>query len=84
MKAKLIFDVPEEQKAFMAAAKANDMAMALWDIVYNVGKGVLGHYEGMKDEQYDKLTPMDGVELYRARISSVLDENGIDVDDLTE
>jgi len=84
MKAKLIFDVPEERKAFMAAAKATDMAIALWDIVYNLGKEVSRHYDGMKDEEYDQLTPMDGVQLYRERISEVLDENGINIDDYIE
>ncbi len=84
MKAKLIFDVPEERKAFMAAAKATDMAAALWDIVYNVAKGITRYYEGIDDEAYDKLTPLDGVQMYRERINAVLDDNGINVDDLIE
>jgi DNA polymerase III delta prime subunit len=84
MKAKLIFDVPEERKAFMAAAKANDMALALWDITYNVGKSMERHYESKPDEEYDKLRPMDAIVEFRERISDTLNEYGINIDDLTE
>lgn len=84
MKAKLIFDVPEERKAFMAAVKSTDMAIALFDIIYNVSKGVERHYDGMNDEEYDKLRPLDGIELMEERIGQILEENGINIDDLIE
>ena len=84
MKAKLIFDLPEDRKAFNAAAKADTMAVTLWEIVYNLGKEMERYYDGMSDEEYDKLTPIDAVALYCERISQILEDNGIDIDDLTE
>ena len=84
MKAYLTFNLPDDRKAFLAAAKAGDMANAIWDIVYNTSKGIMRHYEGMDDKEYDKLTPMDGVQMFRERVSEILDENGINIDDLTE
>lgn len=84
MKAKLIFDVPEERKAFMAAVKSTDMVIALFDIIYNVSKDVERHYDGMNDEEYDKLRPLDGIELMGERIGQILEENGINIDDLIE
>jgi len=84
MKAKLIFDVPEEHKAFMAAAKAGDMASALWEITYNLRKRMEWFYDAMPEEEYNKLRPIDGVEKIMDEIMDILNREGINVDDLTE
>jgi hypothetical protein len=84
MKAKLIFDVPEERKEFLAAVRASDVVSVLWTITYNVGKSMENHYEGMPDEEYEKLRPMDAVTLFRERISDALVDAGINIDDLIE
>lgn len=84
MKAKLIFKLPDDRKSFNAAAKADSMAMVLWEIVYNVRKGIEREYEAMSPEGYDDLGAMDGADLFAERIGDVLAEHGIDIDDLTE
>ena len=84
MKAKLIFKIPKEQKAFLAAAKADDMAAALWEITHNLRKRMECFYDAMSKEEYDKLRPMDGVEDIMERIITIFDKGGINIDDLTE
>jgi hypothetical protein len=84
MKAKLIFKIPKEQKAFLAAAKTSDLTNALWEITYNLRKRVEWFYDAMPEGEYDKLRPIDGVEKVMDEITSILNKGGIDIDDLTE
>lgn len=84
MKAKLIFKIPKEQKAFLAAAKTSDLTAALWEITYNLRKRVEWFYDAMPETEYDKLRPIDGVEKVMDEIIAILDKEGIDIDDLTE
>jgi len=82
MKAKLIFDVPEERKAFMAAVKADDMAIVLWNIVYNLRKRTERQFDvmdGTDPVPYDAV-----VDFIFEEIHSELEQHGINVDDLTE
>lgn len=80
MKAKLIFDVPEERKQFFAAVKADDMASALWDIVFNHrGEALRLYADGPK-----KFTAEEIVNGIYDTISDMLDSHGIMIDDLTE
>jgi hypothetical protein len=84
MKAKLIFKIPKEQKAFLAATKASDMASVLWEITYNLRKKVEWFYDAMPEEEYDKLRPADGVEKVMDEIMHILNKEGVNIDDLIE
>ena len=84
MKAKLIFKIPKEQKAFLAAAKTSDLTAALWEITYNLRRRVEWFYDAMPEGVYDKLRPIDGVEKVMDEIIAILDKGGINIDDLTE
>ena len=84
MKATLTFKLPKDNTAFLAAAKAQDMATALWEIVYNLRKSAEWHYDGIDDAEYDKLRPINGVEYIMDEITRIMDENGIDINQLTE
>ena len=84
MKATLTFKLPKDNTAFLAAAKAQDLAHVLWEIVYNLRKSAEWHYEGMDNAEYDKLRPLAGVEYIMDEITRIMDENGIDINQLTE
>jgi hypothetical protein len=76
MKAKLTFDLDndEDQTSFKQCVKANAMAGVLWEINYNLKKGI--EYECEQDKG------IDPVELTFVKIYQLLDEYGIDIDDL--
>lgn len=87
MKAKLIFDVPEERKAFMAAAKANDMAIVLWEITYNLRREVEDHFDMIatrEDVTADDIEYNAIIEYIFNRIRENMDNEGIIIDDLIE
>ncbi len=80
MKATLTFNLPEDRTSFNAAAKADDMASALWDIVFNQRKRAFDTYiEGNK-----KYSPVEIINGIFDTISDTLDGHGIMIDDLTE
>jgi len=57
MKAELIFDLPEENIDLLRAAKAVDLALALWEtnqLFYNHGK-----FDGQGDEFFAILEKYD-------------------------
>ena len=76
MKAKLIFDLPGERKAFLAAAKADDMAGVLFEITYNLRREAERYFVG---ENYDKA-----FDFIFGRIDDEIHNAGIIIDDLTE
>ena len=84
MKATLKFKLPKEGKAFLAAVKGEDTAIVLWEIVYNLSKRIQGHYDAMDDKEYSKLRPMDGVIYTLDEIREMLNDYGIDINQLTE
>ena len=85
MKAKLIFDVPEERKAFMAAVKADDMAFALWNINYNLRKRAEDHFDTLQNAVDGVAVSYDEVlDFIFKEIQNEMDEQGIIIDDLTE
>lgn len=53
MKAKIIFDLPEEQKDFLRAVKALDLGLALWETEQLFRKH--GKFAGQGEEFYDIL-----------------------------
>lgn len=77
MKAQLNFDLddPEDRMNHMRCVKALDMALALWDISYRMLKE-LEHAE-------DFGKPITR-EIVGEKISDILDNNGINLDELTQ
>jgi DNA polymerase I-like protein with 3'-5' exonuclease and polymerase domains len=81
MKAILEFSLPEDQKDFNAAVKAQDMAMVLWDINYNLRKEVERQLDTL-DETL--VTPYQAIDIVFTKIYERLERRGILVDELTE
>lgn len=79
MKAKLIFKLPEESKAFLAAAKADDMAIVLWDIYYNGRKDAMRQFE-----EREFARPEEVIDYIFNRIYGQIRDAGLVIDDLTE
>jgi len=69
----------DDREDFLRAVKADDMAMVLWLIASNFRKNMEYYYEGIPDEEYNKMTPMDGVEKLMDEIYAEMDSHGIDI-----
>jgi hypothetical protein len=72
MKAKLTFNLPEEQTEFDFAIQGSNMYSALWDISQELR--TLWKYEQLSDEEF-KI-----VERIRDKFYEILDENQIKLD----
>ena len=72
MKAKLIFNLPEDQAEFDFAVQGSNMYSALWDISQELR--TLWKYEELTDEEF-KI-----VEKIRNKFYEILDENQIKLD----
>lgn len=66
----------DETKAHLRAVKSTDMALALWDIVYNTKKRLENSFE---NKEIDKFEALD---LVFQEIYEIYEEHGIKVDDL--
>jgi len=79
-KAKLIFDLTniDDAREHLAAVKSGDMAVVLWEIIYNLKKSCHMHVEANKN-----LDKCDAIDLVFKKIRDLLDENGIIPDELT-
>lgn len=77
-KAILEFDLndPDDYTAHLRAVKSLDMALALWEIMYNTKKGVDWEIEQNKLDGYATL------ERVYEKIIEALDDHGIKIDDL--
>lgn len=75
MKAKLIFKLPEEALEFETCSKASDLAYILWELSYNVKRSLIKHKE--VSEEYE-----NGVNAVYDRLSELLDEHSINLDNL--
>lgn len=78
MKAQLSFDLndADDSMAHLRCVKSTDMAMAIWDIVYNSKKGIEWDIEQKKLDSYETLE-----EVFRV-IWEHLDSRGIKIDEL--
>lgn len=78
MKAKLTFnlDDPEDRKAHKRCVKATDMAIALFDIQYNLYRKCVK--EG-KSPEYN-----EGILMAFEGIESILEENNINLEELID
>jgi hypothetical protein len=80
MKATLEFDLndPDDRMAHLRAIKSLDMAMVLWEIQSNLRKRVEWELESFEADS-DRF---DGAYAVFRRIGELMDERGINVDDL--
>jgi hypothetical protein len=74
MKAILEFDLdsPEDRTSHLRCVKSTDMAIVLFEVIYNFRKDI----ERRGDEGKDPL------ELFYEKLTESLDENGINIDEL--
>lgn len=77
-KATLEFDLndSDDQMAHLRAVKSLDMALALWEIIYNTKKKIESEIEENKLDGYDTLD-----KVYE-KIWESLDDHGIKIDEL--
>jgi hypothetical protein len=78
-KAILEFDLTDADDAmeFQRATKATDMALVLWELVYNTKKTVFNDIEFQKIE-----SPYDAVDKLYEKIYDELNEHGLNMDKL--
>jgi hypothetical protein len=81
--ATLTFNLAEEDdsNAHLRAIKSLDMAMALWQIMYNTKKGIKYRIESeqQKDPSFDCY---DAVDMVFDRVYEILQEHNLSVDEL--
>lgn len=80
MKAILKFDLsdPDDRTDHKIAVHANDMAFILWEFLYNSRKG-------FEQEMDEKHLDGDGVlDMVYKRLTDLLDEHSINIDDLVQ
>ena len=73
---------PDDRDEFLRTTKATEMAMILWEIIFNLRKRVGNSYDNISDEVYDKLKAMDGVHKVMDEIHKMLQESDINIDNL--
>ena len=80
MKAKLIFDLTDsdDRMEHGCCVKAGDMALVLWNLVYNSKKELERRIDGN-----DKLSAYDTLDMVFEKINNLLEEHGIIIDELT-
>lgn len=83
MKGILEFDLNEEYKDHLRAVKSTDLALALWEIVYNTKKGIGYQLEG-KNMKGEEVSNYEVLEIVFDRIHEILRERNIDLDELIE
>ncbi len=74
----LEFDLnePDDIMAHKRAAKALDLALALWEITHNTKKGLEWTMEGKDIDKYEAL------DMVYEKIYEILEEHNIKLDDL--
>jgi len=85
MKAQLKFDLddPDDRMAHLRCTKSLSMAIALFDIVYNVRKELeMDADQCEKEEDAQKYYTI--IEQLYSAINRVLDDNSINIDELIE
>ncbi len=80
MKARLIFNLPEEQMEFNRVNQSLDMACALFDIL-QLRKSLERRFESIDNTNNNVF---DGIDAYAKRIADILDEHNINIDKLIE
>ena len=84
--ATLQFDLndPDDVRAHLRAVKSLDMALAIWEITYNLRKKTYYEIEEreIRNKENNTNEPVDGVEILMEKIFEVLEEHGINTDEL--
>lgn len=84
MKAILEFQVDDfdlqDKKALARCLKAEDMANVIFEIVYNLKKKCTWELEALEADS-DKW---DGMEVVLRQLNTLIEKNGINIDDLIE
>jgi hypothetical protein len=80
MKATLEFDLndPDDRQAHLRCVKSTEMAIVLFDILYNLEKRVQYEVESFEADS----DPSDGVYAAFRRIRELIYEQGLNIDDL--
>lgn len=76
MKAKLEFNLPEDNQEYLITVKANDMANFIFDLVYNTKKNLYADIDDIDIEQ--------GIDLTFQKIYELLEKHSIDIDELID
>ena len=79
MKSLLKFDLnnPDERMEFERATKATDLAIVIWELIYNVPREIENEIESDKLlERYEVL------EAYQKKLHQLCEEHGIMIDKL--
>jgi hypothetical protein len=80
MKAQLTFDLndPEDRMAHLRCVKSTDMAIVLWDIVFNMKKRT------ERTENLERVSVREILDVVFQEIDDQLSINGIVIDDLIQ
>jgi len=79
MKAKLEFNLPEDNQEYLITVKANDMANFIFDLVYNSKKEI----ERSVPDTINVGT-YEGIDLTFQKICELLEKHSIDIDELID
>ena len=77
MKAKLIFNLPEDNQEFKLATKASDW----WNVCWEMDKWLRQQYKYMSDEEYSK-DKYDAYYEARQKLFELMNDNGVSLDDV--
>ena len=80
MRAKLEFNLPEQQMEFYRSIKSLDMAFALFDIL-QLRKVLEYRFESIGNTHNDVF---DGIDAYTGGIGKILENHNINIDKLIE
>ena len=75
MKAKLIFNLPEDNQEFKLATKASDW----WNVCWEMDKWLRQQYKYMSDDEYSKDT-YDAYYEARQKLFELMNDNGVSLD----
>ena len=81
MKATIEFnlDEPDDRMAHLRAVKSTDMALALFEIHYNLFKRSGYHFEALSENE---RTYEEVIEWYKVAILDILNQHDINIDEL--
>lgn len=77
MKAKLIFNLPEDNQEFKLATKASDW----WNVCWEMDKWLRQQYKYMSDDEYSK-DKYDAYYEARQKLFELMNDNGVSLDDV--
>jgi len=77
MKAKLIFNLPEDNEEFKLATKASDW----WNVCWEMDKWLRQQYKYMSDDEYSK-DKYDAYYEARQKLFELMNDNGVSLDEV--